>query len=174
MIITLDVDDALFHKLNQIQQLNFSVVEINQVDANILQDALNHFPRLRIGVGNILNADQLEKARQVGAHFASSLGFTPNLIQTAQVYDFHYLPGVSTFSEAMQAVSLGAQYLKPFPADPIFCQNLSKYLPMARLFPAQALPQEISLLFDLPAVAAVSLLNPDLEILQTIESLTIS
>ena len=169
IIITLDVNNSLFEQLKQIKQAGLSVVELNQIEPDILADALDAYPSLRLGVGNILNAEQLEGAHKAGAHFTSSLGLIPELVQTASVYGFHYLPGVATFSEAMQAVSLGCQHVKPFPATLAFCTHLNKYLPELRLFPAEITEREAQALLKLPTVAAASVIHPNLDKLKALK-----
>ncbi|MDF1678026.1 MAG: multidrug DMT transporter permease [Legionellaceae bacterium] len=164
-IITLDVDNTLLDKLKHIQEAGLSVVELNHIEPDILVDVLKAYPNLRVGVGNILNTAQLEQAHAAGAHFTSSLGFMPDLVQTASVYKFHYIPGIATFSEAMHAHTLGAQHAKPFPASLAFCMRLNKYLPALRLFPAEVTEEEAEALLKLPSVAAVSFINPALKAL---------
>ena len=163
LIITLDVNASLFTQLKQIQDAGFSVVELNNPEPAILTDALATYPSLRLGVSNILNTDQLEAAQQNGAHFGSSPGFMPSLVQTANLYHFHYLPGVATPSEAMQATALGCQHVRPLPATRSFCTLLNKYFPKLRLFPADIIREEAEKLLELETVSAVSLLNPKLE-----------
>lgn len=163
IIITLDVGTSLFAQLKQIQDAGFSVVELNNAEPAILIDALATYPSLRLGVSNILNTDQLEAAQKAGAHFGSSPGFMPNLIQTANIYNFHYLPGIATPSEAMQAAALGCQHVRPLPATLEFCTLLNKYLPNLRLFPADVVWNDAKKFLDLDAVSAVSVLNPELE-----------
>ncbi len=170
LIITLDVDNALFDKLNQIKKAGLSIVELNQIEPNILSDALDAYPGLRIGVGNILSTEQLEAAHKAGAHFTSSLGLMPDLIQTAAVYGFHYIPGVATFSEAMHAASLNCQHVKPFPATLSFCTHLNKYLPSLKLFPAEVTQEEAEAFVQLPTVAAVGIVNPNLAKLKALAS----
>jgi 2-dehydro-3-deoxyphosphogluconate aldolase / (4S)-4-hydroxy-2-oxoglutarate aldolase len=170
LIITLDVDALLFEKLSQIQATGCSAVELNNIEPSILNDAQNTYPNLRLGVSNILNTEQLEKAYEAGAHFASSPGFMPSLVQTASIYGFHYLPGIATFSEAMHAASLSCQHVRPFPATHTFCTQLAKYLPELRLFPAEILWDDVRNFLDIPTVAATSLLNPDLHLLQTTQT----
>ena len=164
LIITLDVDASLFTQLKHIQTAGFSVVELNNAEPAILSDALNAYPSLRLGVSNILNTEHLEKVQEAGAHFGSSPGFMPSLIQTANIYNFHYLPGIATPSEAMQAAALGCQHVRPLPATLSFCTLLNKYLPGLRLFPADTSWEEAEKLLELPSVAAVSLLNPDMAV----------
>ena len=117
IIITLDVDAHLFEKLHKISNAGFSVVEINTCKQNLLNDVLHQFPHLRIGAGNIINTQQLEDCHQAGVHFITSPGILSSIAQTANVYSITYLPGISTLSEAMQAVSLGCMNVRPFPAN---------------------------------------------------------
>mgnify|MGYP003127115021 CR=1 FL=1 len=164
LIITLDIDASLFTQLKHIQDAGFSVVELNNAEPAILTDVMHAYPNLRLGVSNIINTDQLEAVQKAGAHFGSSPGFMPSLIQTANIYDFHYLPGVATPSEAMQAAALGCQHVRPLPATLSFCALLNKYLPHLRLFPADVATQaEAEKFLKLASVSAVSLLNPKLE-----------
>ena len=170
IVITLDVDAFLFDKIKQIAEAGFSVVEINGVESAVLVRVLDAFPALRIGAGNVLSTQQLEDAYQAGAHFVTSPGFLPELAQTAEIYSINYLPGVATLSEAMHAFSLGCQHVRPFPATLSFCTLINKYLPLLRLFPAEIKWDEAAHFLRLPAVAAVSLINPDLTHLRALET----
>ncbi len=170
IIITLDVDAHLFDKLQQVSNAGFSAVEINCADHSLLSSALNHFPRLRIGAGNIVNTQQLEDCYQAGVHFVTSPGFLPAIAQTASIYSITYLPGIATLSEAMQAHSLGCSQLRPFPANLPFCTLLNKYLPEIRLYPAELEWDEIEHYLNLPAVAAISIINPESKQLQALSS----
>lgn len=168
IIITLDVDALLFDNLQQIAAAGFTVVEINSVEPRILGSALKSFPMLRIGAGNIVNTQQLEDCYQANAHFVTSPGFLPAIAQTANIYSVNYLPGVATLSEAMLAMSLGCQHVRPFPANLAFCTILNKCLPLLRLFPAEIECEEVEHFLNLPSVAAVSILNPERKQLQAL------
>lgn len=170
IIITLDVDKLLFDKLKKIADMGFLAVEINCVDAGLLRKALQQFPTLHIGAGNIINAQQLEDCYQAGAHFVTSPGFLPALSQTASIYSIKYLPGVATISEAMEASSFGCQQVRPFPSNLGFCTLLNKYLPLLQLFPAEVEWDEAEHFLNLPSVAAVSIINPENKQLQALSS----
>lgn len=170
IIITLDVDTLLFDKLQTIAEMGFAAVEINSVEQSLLSSALHHFPTLRIGAGNIVNTQQLEDCYQAGAHFVTSPGFLPAIAQTAGIYSINYLPGVATVSEAMCAASLGCQQVRPFPANLAFCTLLNKYMPLLRLFPAEIEWDEVEHFLNLPAVAAVSMINPETKQLQALKT----
>lgn len=166
LILTLDLDDLLFKTLDTISKTAFTVVEINQAPPDLIKEVIKNYPKLRVGVGNIINIDALEAAEQSGAHFASSLGFLPALVQTANLYQFNYLPGIATFSEAMMLTSIGCKQARPIPANKVFCAYLNKYMPTLRLFPAEVSSlADAEALLELPSVAAVSIVSPDIKAL---------
>ncbi|EEC22541.1 hypothetical protein HP9810_890g7 [Helicobacter pylori 98-10] len=74
-------------------------------------------PKMRVGVGTILNPTQLEQAQNRGAEFLISPGFTIKLLEYAKKKDMPLIPGVSNSSEVMQALELGYNALKFFPAE---------------------------------------------------------
>ncbi len=161
VIITLDVDDSLLDRLKQIAHAGFSMVEINSTDTDILAQAIKSAPDLQIGAGNIITTQQLENSYLAGVKFASSPGFLPAIAQTSSIYSMNYLPGVSTLSEAMQVMALGIYQIRPYPANLPFCILLNKCLPHLRLYPADIEWEEAEHYFNLPAVKAVSINNPD-------------
>ncbi|MEO9079009.1 MAG: bifunctional 4-hydroxy-2-oxoglutarate aldolase/2-dehydro-3-deoxy-phosphogluconate aldolase [Rhodanobacter sp.] len=69
-----------------------------------------------IGVGTVLDGDQLEAARRAGAHFAVSPGMSPRLLAAAHDNELPLLPGVATAGEAMSLLEHGYRHLKFFPA----------------------------------------------------------
>lgn len=97
-----------------------STVEImlrTEVAFLCLQAMRQACPELHVGVGNVLQQEQLHEAKKANAAFASSPGFSPELLQLASVLELPYLPGVMTVSEMMQARELQVSLLKFFPAE---------------------------------------------------------
>lgn len=170
IIVTLDVDALLFDRLKQIAQAGFSVVEINCSEQGLLKKILQDFPGLRVGAGNAISTQQLEECYTAGVHFVSSPGFLPAIAQTAAIYSINYLPGIATISEAMQVMALGYHQARPYPANLPLCASLNKYLPMLRLFPAEIEWDEAEHYLSLPAVSAVSILNPESEHLKALSA----
>ena len=169
IIITLDVDDFLFDHLQQINQItNSAVVEINSVNSNLLTTAIKQFPTLCIGAGNITTLDELEICQQTDVEFITSPGFLPEMVQTADMYNITYLPSISTISEAMHAISIGCQNLRVLPTSIALCTTLYRYLPQLKLFPANVTEESIKRYLSLPFVGAISLLNPDPQLLQAV------
>lgn len=168
IIITLDVDVLLFERLKQIVDAGYSVVEINCSEPGILKKVLADFPGLRVGAGNICSLQQLEDCYEAGVHFVSSPGFLRSIAQTASVYSINYLPGIATISEAMEVMELGYHQVRPYPANLTLCASLNKYLPIMRLFPAEIEWEAAEHYLSLPSVAAVSILNPESKLLQSL------
>ncbi|MGN8397170.1 bifunctional 4-hydroxy-2-oxoglutarate aldolase/2-dehydro-3-deoxy-phosphogluconate aldolase [Helicobacter pylori] len=74
-------------------------------------------PKMHVGAGTILNLTQLEQAQNKGAEFLISPGLTIKLLEHAKKKDMPLMPGVSSSSEVMQALELGYNALKFFPAE---------------------------------------------------------
>jgi len=74
-------------------------------------------PDAIVGIGTILNADDLAKARGLGAKFGISPGATPELLKAATASDLPFAPGIATASELMQALAAGFDLVKFFPAE---------------------------------------------------------
>ncbi|MBL7479816.1 multidrug DMT transporter permease [Legionella bononiensis] len=161
VIVSLDVDNLLFERVEQIKEAGFTTIEINSTDPQLLAQIIKQCPTIKIGACGIIDTQQLEQCYNAGVHFASSPGFLPAIAQTANVYSMNYLPGVATISEAMAALHLGFHQVRPFPASLAFCTLLNKCLPNLHLFPAEIEWEEAEHFLNLPAVAAVGIHNPD-------------
>jgi len=74
-------------------------------------------PDAIVGIGTILNADDLARAEALGARFGISPGATPELLKAAAASQLPFAPGVATASELMQALAHGFEVVKFFPAE---------------------------------------------------------
>jgi 2-dehydro-3-deoxyphosphogluconate aldolase / (4S)-4-hydroxy-2-oxoglutarate aldolase len=75
-------------------------------------------PDAIVGIGTILNADDLARAEKLGAVFGISPGATPELLKAAAASELPFAPGITTASELMQARAHGFNLVKFFPAEP--------------------------------------------------------
>ena len=75
-------------------------------------------PDAVVGIGTILNADDLARAEGIGARFGISPGATPDLLKAAAASALPFAPGIATASELMLALSHGFNLVKFFPAEP--------------------------------------------------------
>jgi 2-dehydro-3-deoxyphosphogluconate aldolase/(4S)-4-hydroxy-2-oxoglutarate aldolase len=75
-------------------------------------------PDAIVGIGTILNADDLARAVELGALFGISPGATPELLKAASASWLPFAPGIATASELMAALAAGFSLVKFFPAEP--------------------------------------------------------
>ena len=81
------------------------------------QAIISSVPEAVVGIGTILNADDLARAEALGAVFGISPGATPDLLKAAAASALPFAPGIATASELMQALAHGFNLAKFFPAE---------------------------------------------------------
>lgn len=86
------------------------------------------FPEILLGAGTLLERDQVLRAKDAGATFGLAPGLNPNTIATAREVGLQFSPGVMTPSDVEQALALGCQLLKFFPAEVAGGVNMLKAL----------------------------------------------
>ena len=74
-------------------------------------------PEAVVGIGTILNQDDLARAEDIGAQFGISPGATPELLRAAAASPLPFAPGIATASDLMQAQAHGFGPVKFFPAE---------------------------------------------------------
>ena len=79
--------------------------------------AMADVPGAVVGVGTALDGDDLRRARDAGARFAVSPGYTEALGKVAREIDLPLLPGIATSADIMRARDGGFTELKFFPAS---------------------------------------------------------
>ena len=95
----------------------FEVVMRTPAALPALRDMQRATPEAMIGVGTLLNADDVARAVDAGAAFGVSPGCTAELAAAVLQHGLPMLPGVATASEIMRARDLGFKELKFFPAQ---------------------------------------------------------
>jgi 2-dehydro-3-deoxyphosphogluconate aldolase/(4S)-4-hydroxy-2-oxoglutarate aldolase len=85
--------------------------------ADSIREMTKAFPEMLVGAGTILTARQADAAIEAGAKFLVAPGLNPETVKYCREKNFAFLPGVCTPSEIEQAMSLGLDTLKFFPAE---------------------------------------------------------
>lgn len=75
------------------------------------------FPHMCVGAGTVLNAEQVDAAAAAGAKFIVSPGLNPRTVKYCTEKKIPVIPGVSCPSEMEQAIELGLDTVKFFPAE---------------------------------------------------------
>ena len=73
--------------------------------------------RFLIGAGTVINAAQAEEAISFGAQFIVSPGLSVGVAEVCKKHNVPYFPGVATPTEIIQALDLGINLVKFFPAS---------------------------------------------------------
>ena len=79
--------------------------------------AVEKFPEALIGAGTVINADQAEEAISLGVKFIVSPGLSEEVAKVCKTHNVPYLPGCVTPTEIMEALELGINVIKFFPAS---------------------------------------------------------
>ena len=76
------------------------------------------FPEMLVGAGTVLTCEQADKAMEAGAKFIVAPGFNPHVVKYCIDKGYPITPGVQTPGEMEQAMELGLDFVKFFPAEP--------------------------------------------------------
>jgi len=74
-------------------------------------------PEILLGAGTVLTIDQVDRALDAGAKFIVSPGFNPKVVKHCIAKNVPIFPGCITPSEMEQAMELGIETIKFFPAE---------------------------------------------------------
>lgn len=74
-------------------------------------------PEMLVGAGTVLTPEQLDRALDAGSQFIVSPGFNPEMVKYGISKGALMLPGTATGGEMEQAMALGLEVVKFFPAE---------------------------------------------------------
>lgn len=77
---------------------------------------LRAFPEMSVGAGTVVTRDQAKQCLDLGVSFGVAPGLNPETVNLFQESGVPFLPGVLTPSEIEQAIALGCNLVKFFPA----------------------------------------------------------
>lgn len=84
------------------------------------------FPQMFVGAGTVLTVDQVDRAVNAGAKFIVSPGLNPEVVKYCVGKNIPVTPGCANPSDIEQAIALGLDVVKIFPAEAIGGLNLIK------------------------------------------------
>ena len=91
-----------------------------------------------VGVGTVVDSEQVRASAAAGARFVVSPGLVPEVIQTALELGIEPVPGIFTATEILAATAAGARVMKLFPAScggPTYLRALRGPFPTVALIP---------------------------------------
>lgn len=117
-------------------------------------------PGMIVGAGSLRRSEQISDIREAGAQFAVAPGWSPGLLDAAEVAGLPLLPGAATAAEMMQLFERGYALQKFFPAELAggisYLRAVGAPLPELRFVPTGGITAELAGDYlALPNVAAV-------------------
>ena len=88
--------------------------DVSQKAAELI---LKNFPQILVGLGTVINEDQVRFAIDSGVNFAVSPACNPNIIDLAFKKNLPFSPGISSPSDIEISFHHGCKILKFFPAE---------------------------------------------------------
>lgn len=111
--IALDLADALAAEGLHVIEITFRTPAAPDAIARIASER----PDMFVGAGTLLTADNVRRAKDVGATFGLAPGLNETTVQVARDVGLDFAPGVMTPSDVERALRLDCQVLKFFPAE---------------------------------------------------------
>ena len=119
-VVTLDNEVDARYKLSSLVEGGLLIAEITfRTDYALegIKYAISHYPQLLIGAGTVINAEQCKAAIECGCKFIVSPGLSKEVALLCKEKNIPYIPGCVTPTEIMDALSLGIDVIKFFPAN---------------------------------------------------------
>jgi len=85
--------------------------------AEAIKIMTTNFPEMCVGAGTVLNAAQVDAAIEAGSKFIVSPGLNPKTVKYCIEKNIPITPGTSSPSDIEQAIELGLDVVKFFPAE---------------------------------------------------------
>ncbi|ELI5736266.1 bifunctional 4-hydroxy-2-oxoglutarate aldolase/2-dehydro-3-deoxy-phosphogluconate aldolase [Vibrio fluvialis] len=116
------------------------------------------FPDMLIGAGTVLTTAQVDQAIEAGVDFVVSPGFNPTTVKYCQQRGVIIVPGVNNPSLVEQAMEMGLDTLKFFPAEPsggvAMLKALTAVYPVSFMPTGGVSPSNVKNYLAIPAVLA--------------------
>lgn len=126
--------------------------------AQAIRNMRDAYPEMLIGAGTVLNAGQVDQAIAAGVDFIVSPGFNPTTVQYCLDKKVTIIPGVNNPSLVEQAMQMGLDTLKFFPAEPsggvAMLKSLTAVYPVSFMPTGGVTPANVKNYLDIKAVLA--------------------
>ncbi|MFT4646055.1 MAG: 2-dehydro-3-deoxyphosphogluconate aldolase/(4S)-4-hydroxy-2-oxoglutarate aldolase [Planctomycetota bacterium] len=120
-VVTINYISEIDKLVENIVRQGITTIEVT-LRTSVAFEAIGRLKRdyndiLDIGVGTIINLEQLKKVKALGVDFIVSPGLMEHLAVDLQKTKIPFIPGVVTPSEIMKGINLGYNTFKLFPAE---------------------------------------------------------
>ena len=119
-VVVLNNEEDAKNKLSALVKGSVLIAEITfrtEYAPEGIKYAIKNYPELLVGAGTVINVEQCQKAIELGCKFIVSPGLSKDVALLCKKMNIPYLPGCVTPTEIMEALSLGINVVKFFPAQ---------------------------------------------------------
>jgi 2-dehydro-3-deoxyphosphogluconate aldolase/(4S)-4-hydroxy-2-oxoglutarate aldolase len=145
-----------------IAQAGIPIVEITMTTpgaVDVIADLARNLPQVIVGAGTILDAETARACLKAGAHFLTSPGLDPEIVQFARKENVLMMAGALTPTEIVAAYKAGSDFVKVFPCAQVggdsYIKALKAPFPQIPLIAAGGVNQQTAGAFILAGASAV-------------------
>jgi 2-dehydro-3-deoxyphosphogluconate aldolase / (4S)-4-hydroxy-2-oxoglutarate aldolase len=145
-----------------VAQAGIPIVEITMTTpgaVDLIADLVRNLPQVIVGAGTILDADTARECLKAGAHFLTSPGLDPEIVQFAREENVLMMAGALTPTEVVAAYKAGSDFVKVFPCSQVggdsYIRALKAPFPQIPLIAAGGVNQQTAGGFILAGASAV-------------------
>ena len=145
-----------------VAQAGIPIVEITMTTpgaVDLIADLVRNLPQVIVGAGTILDADTARACLLAGAHFLTSPGLDPEIVQFARKENVLMMAGALTPTEVVAAYKAGSDFVKVFPCSQVggdsYIRALKAPFPQIPLIAAGGVNQQTAGGFILAGASAV-------------------
>ncbi len=145
-----------------VAQAGIPVVEITTTipgAVDVIADLARNLPHVIVGAGTILDAETARACLKAGAHFLTSPGLDPEIVQFARKENVLMMAGALTPTEIVAAYKAGSDFVKVFPCAQVggasYIKALKAPFPQIPLIAAGGVNQQTAGAFILAGASAV-------------------
>ena len=163
-VVSLTSMDEIPGVMSQLRDQGISCIELTlrtPIAFDVLRELkLNYGKDFDIGVGTLINAEQLHEVKAIGVDFIVSPGLTPYLFDDLKASGIPFIQGVCTPSEVMLGLNMGLDTFKFFPAEVAggkdMLKNFNAIFPTVKFCPTGGITEtNYQSYLDLPNVMSV-------------------
>ena len=126
---------------------------------DVIADLVRNLPQVIVGAGTILDADSARACLKAGAHFLTSPGLDPEIVQFVRKENVLMMAGALTPTEVVAAYKAGSDFVKVFPCAPVggdsYIKALKAPFPQIPLIAAGGVNQQTAGAFILAGASAI-------------------
>jgi 2-dehydro-3-deoxyphosphogluconate aldolase/(4S)-4-hydroxy-2-oxoglutarate aldolase len=119
-VVALDRPDDALPLADALMAGGIDVIELTLRTPNafaVIEELKNANHDILLGVGTVINTEQVERLAKIGVDFIVTPGTTARLIDAISACHLPCIPGISTVGEAVAMLERGYESVKFFPAE---------------------------------------------------------